>query len=214
MLFIFDWDGTLCDSLDKIVHATQAAAADVGLPPPTAASVQNIIGLSLPRAINQVFPGISQAQLDALLRLYAKHFLDDTEHSMRFYPGVQQTLDALHQAGHHIAIATGKSRRGLDRLLDAMELQDYFHSSRCADETASKPNPRMLQELLEEFSLTPEQAVMVGDTEYDMEMAQAIAMPRIAVSYGAHHIGRLKAYQPVLCLDDFDQLLAWKALER
>ena len=212
MLFIFDWDGTLCDSLDKIVHATQAAAADVGLPLPTVAAVQDIIGLSLPKAINRVFPGITENQFKDLLRLYSKHFLDDTEHDMRFYPGVQQTLDALHAAGHHVAIATGKSRRGLDRLLDAMALRDYFHGSRCADETASKPNPKMLQELLEEFSLPPEQAVMVGDTEYDMEMAQVISMPRIAVSYGAHHIDRLKPYQPVLCLDNFDQLLDWDVL--
>lgn len=211
MLYIFDWDGTLCDSLAKIVHCTRAAAAELGLPTPTEDAVKNIIGLSLRPAIQQVFPGLSEKDLQNLLAGYSKHFIADQERGMDFYPGVRDTLDALHDAGHHLAIATGKSRRGLDRILDAMDLQDYFHGSRCADETQSKPHPQMLSELLDEFAIAPEAAVMIGDTEYDMDMAQQLEMPRIAVSYGAHHIDRLRPFEPVRCLDRMPELLEWDA---
>lgn len=107
-----------------------------------------------------------------------------------------------------MAVATGKSRAGLDRVLAALNMQDFFHSSRCADETLSKPHPLMLEELLSEFGLSAHQAVMVGDTEFDMQMAENAAMPRIAVSYGAHHIDRLRAFKPLACLDLFADIKA------
>jgi phosphoglycolate phosphatase len=210
MLYIFDWDGTLCDSLAKIVHCTQAAALEMGLPAPDEEAVKNIIGLSLRPAIQQIFPGVEEAELKVLLENYSKHFIADRERGMDFYPGVRQTLDALLEQGHYLAIATGKSRRGLDRILGDMGLEHYFHSSRCADETQSKPHPQMLSELLDEFAVEAEGAVMIGDTEYDMDMARQLSMPRIAVSYGAHHIDRLRPFEPVMCLDQMDQLLDWK----
>lgn len=210
MLYIFDWDGTLCNSLNKIVGCTRAAAEEVGVPVPTEADVREIIGLSLPRAIQQIFPGLSHADFQTLMAAYARHFTADRASVIDFYPGVRETLDQLLESGHQIAVATGKGRRGLDRVLREMEMVDYFHGSRCADETASKPDPRMLNELLEEFSLTPEQAVMIGDTEFDMAMARAIDMPRIAVSYGAHAVDRLKDYEPVLCVDGIDGVLEWR----
>ncbi|MGQ9425296.1 HAD family hydrolase [Gilvimarinus sp. F26214L] len=210
MLYIFDWDGTLCDSLAKIVYCTQSAAAELGLPAPAEEAVKNIIGLSLRPAIAQIFPGVEEDELQALLAAYSRHFIADNEQGMDFYPGVRETLDRLHQQGHHIAIATGKSRRGLDRVLEAMDLRDYFHGSRCADETQSKPHPQMLSELLDEFGVGAEAAVMIGDTEYDMDMARRLNMPRIAVSYGAHHIDRLRPFEPAVCLDQMAELLDWK----
>lgn len=210
MLYIFDWDGTLCDSLDKIVGCTLAAAKEINIPPPSEDAVRNIIGLSLKSAISQIFPDISSQQLTLLLESFSRHFVSDDFAKTEFYPGVKKTLDQLLNDGHHLAIATGKSRKGLDRIIKEMELEEFFHGSRCADETTSKPSPHMLEELLDEFSVGPSEAVMIGDTEYDMSMAQQLGMPRIAVSYGAHHIDRLRVYDPVLCVDQIDQLLAWQ----
>src|SRR5690606_26190245 len=128
------------------------------------------------------------------------------------FPGVMDTLVQLGKQGHRLAIATGKSRQGLDRILAGLGVADLFEASRCADETASKPHPLMLEQLLASFGLSASDAVMVGDTEYDMDMARRIQMPRIAVSYGAHHIDRLKPYNPALCMDEFVELLNWDKL--
>ncbi|HEX7764361.1 MAG TPA: HAD-IA family hydrolase, partial [Cellvibrio sp.] len=129
-----------------------------------------------------------------------------------FFPGVMNTLHQLKDAGHTLTVATGKSRKGLDRIFGVLGLSDFFHATRCADETASKPDPLMLSQLLDEFQVAAADAVMIGDTEYDMDMARRIKMPRIAVSYGAHHIDRLHPYEPELCVDRFDQLLLWERL--
>lgn len=209
MLYIFDWDGTLSNSLSKIVGCTQAAAAELNMPLPTDDAVKDIIGLSLPIAIQRVFPGLSDQDFKLLMEAYSRHFIADKASPIDFYPKVRETLDTLLAEGHHLAVATGKSRRGLDRVFTDMEMVDYFHSSRCADETESKPSPLMLKELLEEFSVSADEAVMIGDTEYDMDMAQQINMPRIAVSYGAHHIDRLLPFEPVMCLDEIHELLDW-----
>ncbi len=210
MLYIFDWDGTLCNSLGKIVSCTQLAAVEMGMEKPTDDAVKNIIGLSLPKAIDMVFPGITDSEFKQLLEIYSKYFRADKANVMDFYPGAKETLDSLLEAGHHIAVATGKSRQGLDRVFTDLDMVDYFHSSRCADETKSKPHPLMLEELLEEFRLKPQEAIMIGDTEYDMDMAKQIDMPRIAVSYGAHAIERLVPYEPILCVDQIDQILELK----
>jgi phosphoglycolate phosphatase len=210
VFFIFDWDGTLCDSLDKIVFAAQSAAAEVGLPVPSVLEAKEIIGLSLTNAVEQLFPGISVTKRDAMAASYGKFFNYKDGPEMKFFPGVKDTLDALREDGHRIAIATGKSRRGLNKIFDEMDLQNYFHASRCADETASKPHPQMLQELLHEAGVKVDAAIMIGDTEFDMAMARTIDMRRMAVSYGAHHIDRLKTFDPVLCIDQFPQLLHWE----
>ena len=210
MLFIFDWDGTLCDSLDKIVTCTKTAATNIGIDEPSAAAVKNIIGLSLIPAIQQVFPGISDPDLKRLLQEYARLFKENDTGTTKLYPGAQTTLENLRDRGHQIAIATGKSRQGLTRVLNELELHDWFHASRCADETASKPDPMMLREILVELRLSPDDAVMIGDTEYDMAMARHLDMRRIAVSYGAHTIDRLHPYDPVHCLDEIAALLDWR----
>ncbi|HEY8940440.1 MAG TPA: HAD-IA family hydrolase [Cellvibrio sp.] len=213
MLFIFDWDGTLSDSKAKITTAMQLAAEDLGWVPLGDHLVHNIIGLGLPEAIQRLYPDVSAGDRQRLREAYAARFLMlDEARPSDFFPGVADTLRHLKEQGHTLTIATGKSRKGLDRIFGVLGLSDFFHATRCADETASKPDPLMLQELLSQFGADPEDAVMIGDTEYDMEMAKNIAMPRIAVSYGAHHVDRLHVYEPVLCLDRFDELLSWERL--
>jgi phosphoglycolate phosphatase len=214
LLFIFDWDGTLIDSKAKITQSMHLATADMGWAQLTDSAVHNIIGLGLPEALSLLFPAIKDVERGKLRERYAEHFIRlDQEKASEFFPQVKETLNILRNGGHSLALATGKSRKGLDRILADLEMSDYFDATRCADETASKPHPLMLEELLGYFDTTAEQSVMIGDTEYDMEMAQSINMPRIAVSYGAHHIDRLHQYKPDLCLDQFDQLLDWHKLK-
>lgn len=214
MLFIFDWDGTLSDSKAKITTAMQLAAKDLGWVSLDDHLIHNIIGLGLPEAIHRLYPEVAAVDRQRLREAYAARFLMlDQECPSDFFPGVTGTLQHLKAQGHILTIATGKSRKGLDRIFGVLGLDGFFHATRCADETASKPNPLMLEELLSEFEFSPEEAVMIGDTEYDMEMARKISMPRIAVSYGAHHVDRLHAYGPELCLDRFDELLTWDRLK-
>lgn len=211
MLYIFDWDGTLSDSTGTIVTAMQRAAEDLGWRRPERDTVRNIIGLGLPEALQVLYPEISAEAGARLKALYSEHFLAiDQAEPAAFYPRVVESLEALRGEGHQLAVATGKSRRGLDRVLERLQLEGYFHASRCADETASKPDPRMLHELLVHFNLPASQAVMVGDTEYDMDMARRADMPRIAVSYGAHAPERLHPYEPALCMDCFSEILTWQ----
>jgi phosphoglycolate phosphatase len=210
LLFIFDWDGTLIDSKAKITHSMQYAARDMGWEPLADHLIHNIIGLGLPEAILHLYPQVSDVERARLRDFYAANFIRlDEEKPSDFFPLVPETLEALRSQGHILTIATGKSRKGLDRILGDLDMTDYFDATRCADETASKPHPLMLEELLAHFKVDADDAVMIGDTEYDMEMAMRINMPRIAVSYGAHHIDRLHQYKPELCLDQFDQLLGW-----
>lgn len=214
MLFIFDWDGTLIDSKAKITHSMQFAARDMGWEPLADTLIHNIIGLGLPEAIFHLYPQVSDAERTQLRDFYAANFIRlDEEKSSEFFPLVPETLQMLRSQGHLLTIATGKSRKGLDRILRDLNMSDYFDATRCADETASKPHPLMLEELLAHFGVSAEDAVMIGDTEYDMEMARRVEMPRIAVSYGAHHIDRLHQYEPELCLDQFDQLLGWHKIK-
>jgi phosphoglycolate phosphatase len=214
LLFIFDWDGTLIDSKAKITHSMQYAARDMGWEPLADHLIHNIIGLGLPEAIFHLYPQASDLERARLRDFYAANFIRlDEEKSSDFFPLVQETLEALRSQGHTLTIATGKSRKGLDRILGDLGMTNYFDATRCADETASKPHPLMLEELLVHFNVGADDAVMIGDTEYDMEMAVRINMPRIAVSYGAHHIDRLHQYKPELCLDQFDQLLEWQKIK-
>ncbi len=212
MLLIFDWDGTLSDSKGRITLAMQRAIADLGWGPLADHQVHNIIGLGLPEAVKVLFPEADSQGHEQLRMAYRVRYTELDERPADLFPGVLDALVHLRDQGHRLAIATGKSRQGLDRILHGLGLVGLFEASRCADETASKPHPLMLEELLADFGQSAAEAVMVGDTEYDMDMARRIAMPRIAVSYGAHHVDRLKPYAPELCLDAFDQILAWERL--
>lgn len=210
MLYIFDWDGTISNSAAKIVSCMQAATDQAGLPRLPDEAIRNIIGLGLPEAVASLYPGVSESQLQRVREGYSAFFTDADVAPSPFFDGVMETLNTLAEQGHLLTVATGKSRRGLDRVLSKLALTTFFHGSRCADETASKPDPKMLLELLAEFDIPVSEAVMIGDTEYDMAMAREIGMSRIAVSFGAHHIDRLKPYDPELCVDHFADILTWR----
>ena len=213
MLFIFDWDGTLIDSTGHIIGAMQAAAQELQLPVLSAAEVQNIIGLGLPEAILALYPALDAAARHELKLGYARHYIALNEEPPELFPGVVPTLEQLKEEGHLLAVATGKNRRGLQRVLGQLDMLDFFHATRCADETQSKPHPQMLHELLAELATPVHHAVMVGDTEYDMAMAQDAGMARIGVDYGAHAAERLQRYEPDLILSDFAQLLDWRGFK-
>ena len=208
-LFIFDWDGTLCDSTAKICLSMQQAAIDCRQPALSETQVMEIIGLGLPEAIAQLVPGIGDEERLAMRDAYARRFVEADQVPCDLFPGVRETLDELRAQGHYLAVATGKARKGLDRVLESVGLSSFFDASRCADETASKPNPQMLMELLSEMNHPIEASVMVGDTEFDMDMARRAGMARIAVDYGAHHIDRLKRYEPVACVSEFNNIADW-----
>ena len=188
----------------------QCAAESVGMVRCTDDEIKNIIGLGLPEAIKVLYPLISAEQIELIKTSYATHFLDSDHLGIEFFDGVLSTLEQIKNDGHLVTVATGKSRKGLDRVIQSLNLVDFFHATRCADETASKPNPLMLNELLAEFNVDVNDAVMVGDTEWDMAMAQAIDMPRIAVTYGAHTKEGLLSFQPDLCVDNFADILNWR----
>ena len=206
-LVIFDWDGTLSDSVSRIARCIQLSANDHQLPMPSFEQAKDIIGLGLREAILQLFPNTGEDLVSAFAATYSAHYRQQDTSPCEFFPQVLDTLTLLHKRNYLLAVATGKSRAGLDRVLRATNLTTMFHSSRCADETASKPQPLMLQELLAQFDLSPHQAVMVGDTEFDMEMAVNADMPRLAVSYGAHSADRLLRYQPLACMDHFSEII-------
>ena len=205
-LVIFDWDGTLMDSTGRIIACMHLAGADLALPLLADEAVRNIIGLGLPEAIRVLYPGIADPQLELMRERYAVHFIAAERTPCALYPGAREMLDALLAAGARLAVATGKSRRGLDRVWASSGLGGLFHGSRCADETHSKPHPAMVEELLAELAVPAERALVVGDTSFDLEMARSAGVDRIAVSYGAHPVETLWNYQPLAVIDALPQL--------
>jgi phosphoglycolate phosphatase len=191
-LLIFDWDGTLADSAAQIVGAMQAAILGLGLPPREDAAIRELIGLGLNEGLQRLYPELELQALRALLDGYRAKWLAEGAGEAPLFAGALAALQELHGVGFRLAIATGKSRRGLDRsLAHHSELARLLINSRCADESASKPDPLMLRQLLDEEGIEPEQALMIGDTEYDMAMARAIGMPGLGVACGVHEAGRL-----------------------
>lgn len=208
-LLIFDWDGTIIDSASRIVSSMQAAAADCDFPVPTDDAVRNIIGLGLPEAIAVLIPGVDQQGIEQMRQRYGHYYLGEDSTPTPLFAGALHSLESMHKRGMRMAVATGKSRRGLSRAFAETGLAYVFETSRCADETTSKPHPHMLEEILAETGVKAEEAVMIGDTEYDLEMGQRAGMDVIAVSYGAHHLDRLKGYKPVLEVHNFPELEQW-----
>jgi phosphoglycolate phosphatase len=209
LLLIFDWDGTLSDSTAKIIQCLQQAAQSAGARVCSDDAIMNIIGLGLPECMRVLYPELTQAEQDEIRYYYSEHFIREDQTPSPFFEGVHEGLELLRDKGHLLTVATGKSRKGLDRVLKKLQLDNFFHASRCADETASKPNPKMLSELLDEFSVSKDEAIMIGDTEYDMSMAEQLAMPRVAVSYGAHKVARLQKFKPLACVDHFSEFVDW-----
>lgn len=208
-LIIFDWDGTLMDSTDRIAYCMQCAAEDVGVPIPTTAEVKNIIGLGLSIAVEQLFPDLDSSQANQVCRHYSEHFIHNKTRTSALYEGALEVLDTLKQRRLMMAIATGKSRRGLNREFENYALEHYFAISRCADETQSKPHPAMLDEILQEMECPRGEALMIGDTEYDMEMGVRAGVDCVAVSYGAHSHARLQSYKPKVTLSAINELIPW-----
>ncbi|MCH2039808.1 MAG: HAD-IA family hydrolase [Saccharospirillaceae bacterium] len=213
-LIIFDWDGTLVDSTGRIVDSMQQASVEVGLPAVPDMAVQNIIGLGLPEALQTVWPGIDASQMSEMTRVYARHFVYDSKVAMAFFDGVADLLGDLRQAGCKLAVATGKSRKGLDRMLTQMEVDgrpvgEQFAASRCADETRSKPDPLMLKELLDELNIPAEEALMIGDTSFDLNMASALNIDSVAMSHGAHDRSVLLDCQPRAMCHSITELNQW-----
>ncbi|OLO05688.1 MULTISPECIES: HAD-IA family hydrolase [Salinicola] len=209
-LVIFDWDGTLMDSAARIVACMQAAARELQWPVPSAAAVRNIIGLGLPEAVAMLFPGIALQDRDRLREAYGHQFRIADRIPTPFFPGVVDGIGRLRDdARCRLAVATGKSRRGLDRVFGHEACGSWFVASRTADLTRSKPHPQMLEELLAECGVSTTQAVMIGDTEYDLEMARSIGMDRVAVTYGVHERERLLRSEPQLVAEDFSSVVDW-----
>ncbi|HSH40649.1 MAG TPA: HAD-IA family hydrolase [Arenicellales bacterium] len=208
-MIVFDWDGTLMDSAAKIVNCFRAAARDEDAPLPSPRAVRGIIGLGLGEAIATLFPGSSEQQRQRLAEAYRDHFLERDQTYTGLFPGVPEGLAALVEEDYVLAIATGKARRGLDRVLDETGVREYFAASRCVDEAESKPHPRMLLDLLGHTGIDARDALMVGDTTFDLQMAAAARMDALAVSYGAHEVGPLLAENPRDCLDEFRDVVQW-----
>jgi phosphoglycolate phosphatase len=208
-LIVFDWDGTLMDSEAKIVRCMQAAAAESGIADPGPAAIRNIIGLGLNEAIQALFPEQTATRRADLVEAYRRHFLELDATDMPLFPGVTHGLTQLEQQGYLLAIATGKARRGLNRVLDETGMRHLFVSSRCADEAYSKPHPQMLEDILVHTGVDAGRALMVGDTVYDMEMARSAKVAGLAVSYGVHARERLLDCGALACLDSFPEVCAW-----
>lgn len=196
------------DSERQIVQCMQAAAEELGLVAPAYAAVRGIIGLGLPEAIQCLFPDQEAARREAIRQAYARHFLGGTGGGSSLFPHARELLDDLRGAGHRLAIATGKSRLGLDRVLADTGLQDVFLVTRCADETASKPNPRMLHEILAAFGLEPAAALMIGDTTFDLEMAARAGMASVGLAHGVHEQEALARHAPLAIVPDLPALAA------
>ncbi len=208
-LIAFDWDGTLMDSEGRIVASMQAAFTDLGLAPPSSAAVREVIGLGLEEAIRRL-PGFNgEETLAELIARYRHQYLVADATPTPLFDGAKALIEALHAQGRLLAVATGKSRRGLDQALDQTGLRPWFHATRCAEETFSKPHPGMLYELMDELGVTPAVTLMIGDTDYDLQMAHTAGVRAIAVGYGTQTRERLRAQQPLACAPSIAVLSEW-----
>ena len=192
-LIVFDWDGTLYDSTALITRCIQAACADVGVPVPSDRDASYVIGLGLAEALQHAAPALPRERYAELGGRYRHHYLA-RQHEIAFFDGTLAMLQTLRARGHLLGVATGKSRAGLDAALDTSVLVGLFDATRTADETASKPDPRMLRELMRELGVTPARTLMVGDTTHDLQLAANAGTASIGVSYGAHDHSAFRAF--------------------
>lgn len=194
-LIVFDWDGTLYDSTALIARCSQLAAQDLGLPVPSEQIATHVIGLGFYEALRQLVPDLPRERYPELSLRFQHHF-SAVQDELTLFDGVLELLQALKARHHWLAIATGKSRRGLDLALQSTTLHGLFDGSRTADETAGKPNPQMLEELMREFGTEPEHTLMIGDTSHDLLLARNAGTDAVAVAYGAHPASDLLSYEP------------------
>jgi phosphoglycolate phosphatase len=208
-LIIFDWDGTIMDSAQKISNCIQASARDVGLDAPTSEQAKSIIGLGLFEALRRLFPAASDSQINAMIGAYKHHFVTADGTEQKLFDGVVQGLQLLEDSGAVLAVATGKSRVGLDRAFAELDLRHHFIASRCADETRSKPHPQMLLEILDFTAIDPDKAIMVGDTIFDLDMAANAKMAGLGAGYGVHSEQMLLDSKALAVLKNFNDIIAW-----
>lgn len=207
-LVVFDWDGTLMDSTGQIVAAATGAIAALGLPERRPEAIRDIIGLGLRESWQRLYPELGAGSFVPFVEAYRDHFLAPERQTARLFERAGEVVAELAQRGYLLAVATGKNRPGLDRELAATGLGRYMAGSRTADESRSKPHPDMLLELMASLAVAPGETLMVGDTEWDLEMARRAGVGSVAVSYGAHAAERLQPYSPLACIDAIDALLA------
>ncbi|GAB6039438.1 HAD family hydrolase [Endothiovibrio diazotrophicus] len=208
-LLIFDWDGTVMDSVSHIVHCIKLAAAEMGLEILPDERIKGIIGLGLTEAIDALYPGRGSAFHRELADRYRDHYLPPGPSPTPLFDGARETLETLRGAGYRLAVATGKGRSGLDRVLDETGLRPLFQATRTSDVTRSKPDPLMLHQILEELETGVSDALMIGDTEWDLVMAANAGMDALGVTYGVHDAERLVRHHPVGCIDAITELPAW-----
>jgi phosphoglycolate phosphatase len=207
-LIVFDWDGTLLDSAAAIVGAIQAACEDLGLPAPDDARARHVIGLGLSDALTHAVPQLPEQDYPRMVERYRHHYLS-RDHELSLFAGAAALVARLAAEGWLLGVATGKSRRGLDRALAHSGLGAHFHATRCADECFSKPHPAMLEELMAQLMVTPERTLMIGDTTHDLQMAHNAGVQAVAVSYGAHPREGLASVPHRACVDSIEALDAW-----
>jgi phosphoglycolate phosphatase len=207
-LIAFDWDGTLFDSTALIVRCIQQSCADLGVTVPTDEQAAYVIGLGLSDALAHAAPGLPPERYPELGQRYRHHYFE-RQHELTLFPGTLEMLRALKARRQRIAVATGKARRGLDAALEAVQLKNLFDATRTADETASKPDPRMLLELIEECGTAPERTLMIGDTTHDLQLAANAGAPCIGVSYGAHDHEAFAELNPLFIAHSTRELHDW-----
>ena len=207
-LICFDWDGTLFDSTAIIVRCIQAAVRDVGGTVPTDKEAAYVIGMGLMQALAHAAPDVPPEKYTELGNRYRFHYIQHQD-DLSLFEGVLPLLNDLRERGHLLAVATGKSRRGLDEALHTVQLKGVFDGSRTADQTAGKPHPLMLQELMAEFDVAPERLLMIGDTTHDLQMAVNAGCASVGVSYGAHEPDAFHALQPLAVVHSVRELHDW-----
>jgi phosphoglycolate phosphatase len=207
-LVVFDWDGTLADSTAAIVAAIQTAAMDLGLPVPDHASASHVIGLGLHDALARAVPSLPYERVGEFAARYRVHYTV-FEPRLFLFDGAVELLERLRLRGAALAVATGKTRAGLDRAMRANGLLGRFDTTRCADETRAKPHPAMLEEIMAQLRVAPSRTLMIGDTTHDLEMAQAAGVPAVALTQGAHPRHTLEALRPLAVLGSLPELQRW-----
>jgi len=208
-LLVFDWDGTLMDSKAQIVNCMQSAINELELQPRSSQQISDIIGLGLEEAIIALYPSMKADYVPLVAQTYRDFYLFKDKTPSPLFNGVEEVLINLRETGYDLAIATGKSRRGLDKNLTETSLHEYFPITRCADETRSKPHPQMLEEILVDHNTNASKALMIGDSEYDLQLANNARVDGFAVSYGVHGLIRLLKQDPVGFIDKIGQLPDW-----
>ncbi|MCH9650867.1 MAG: HAD-IA family hydrolase [Deltaproteobacteria bacterium] len=210
-LIIFDWDGTLIDSIGTIVACTLAALDDLSLGPMPEESIRDTIGLGLEETMEKLMPDADADLRNRLRQAYFHHWVETYHGRPILFEGVDQLLVGLNREDYLLAVATGKSRRGLERDMDRVGQRQHFVTTRTVDEAASKPHPQMINDILDELGVQPERALMVGDTTYDMAMAKEAGASRLGVLTGSHSCEQLETYQPLACLSTALDIPGWLA---